>query len=84
MSEPAMYDPAADPDTRFDTAIARRNVAWAEWQAALQLQQAAARVEHPDLRAYTANANRFQHDYEWAARELVRERGRWRASRRAA
>jgi hypothetical protein len=57
----------------YETAIARRNIAWAKWRNAIELlRHAEARDE--DSVPYRRVSNAAQHDYEWAARDLVRAR----------
>jgi hypothetical protein len=70
-----------DVETRYLAAIARRNTSWARWQDALTL-LALARDEigFHDLRPYIRDVNDAQDAYEWAARDLVRERVIWRGA----
>lgn len=72
------------PDDRFETAIARRNVTWAHYQAACaELAIARDEIGFYDLRPYVRAVNSAQDAYEWAQRDLVRARALWRAERAA-
>ena len=58
---------------RYVAAIARRNVAWTRWQEARDTLDWAPST--PAIAAY----NEAQHEYEWAARDLVKARVIFRA-----
>jgi hypothetical protein len=61
-------------DSRYETAIATRNERWALLEAARNLLGAAERQGVPDLPFYVRNYNRALDAYEWAERDLDRER----------
>jgi len=71
------YDPAPKDDDRYETAIARRNTAWARWRDAADLLD---RVDPDSLtRKYVIrNYNDCLDRYEQAADDLIREKVRWR------
>jgi hypothetical protein len=71
------FDPRPVDDARYETAIARRNTAWANYREARRRLDA---VRSGDLRPYIADLNQTQHDYEHAATDLIRERVRWQAA----
>lgn len=72
-------------DERYETAIARRNIAWARWQDALAaLAIVRDELGFREVRAEIREVNSAQADYEWRQRELIRERVIWRNSARAA
>lgn len=58
---------------RYETAIARRNTTWAAWRGAVELLRLR-EAQGFDPIPYRRNANEAQHDYEYAARDLVRAR----------
>jgi hypothetical protein len=65
---------------RLDTAIARRNIAWAAWQEeADELYNAVTDGEHVSFGPY----NDAQKAYEHAVTDLMREQARWRHNRHA-
>lgn len=71
------YDPRPGDEARLDSAIARRNTAWAHYEAAASMLKAARKAEHPHLRDFVRNYNQTQHEWEWAVRDLVIERRRF-------
>jgi len=68
-------------DIDLETAIARRNIAWAEWQ--WQADELINQVTDGE-RTYYGPYNDAQKAYEHAESDLMRERSRWKANRRAA
>jgi hypothetical protein len=77
------FDPRSDDVARYDAAIARRNTAWAHFQAAeMLLRGAETRYAGAELAPFIRNYNGCQQEYEWAERDLVSERFRFHAERR--
>lgn len=74
------YSPAARADSRLEAAIARRNTAWSNYQAAHQLLRAAeSRYAGAELAPYLQNYNVAQDEWEHAVRDLVKARVAWRS-----
>jgi hypothetical protein len=73
------YNPAPVDVARYETAIARRNTAWAHWREAADL-LAAAGLRGADTREVTRNYNDCLDDYERARADLIRERVIWRTT----
>jgi hypothetical protein len=71
------FDPKPADDARYETAIARRNTAWAAHHEARGLLESAELRGFLDLGEWIRNLNQAQSDYEWAERDLIRERVRW-------
>ena len=67
----------ADDERRLEDALARRNLTWANYEAASQLLEAAKRSAIPDLTPFIRNYNDMLRDWEWAIRNLQRERVRF-------
>lgn len=62
-------------DEAWDAAIGRRNIAWARWQSVRAQWEFAGCPTGPLLGAL----NEAQHNYEHAARDLIRARVWWKA-----
>ena len=77
ISLAARFDPRPADDARYETAIGRRNTAWAAHHEARGLLESAERRGYLDLSEWIRNLNAAQADLEHAERDLVRERVRW-------
>jgi hypothetical protein len=67
-----------DPMARWESAIARRNIAWVAYREAQALLESAERRGYLDVGDWIRDLNDASRDYEWAARNLIRENVRRR------